>query len=137
MSLHLERLNGVHPDLADKIQLILEVMERIKAPMFVTDGVRTEEQQTRLYQQGRFGNPGKIVTNLDGITRRSNHQVKPDGFGHAVDCAFQDDPNTEKIETYDPKQPWNIYGELGEHFGLTWGGRWKSPFDQPHLELRL
>ena len=136
MPLHLERLEGVHPDLANKVKIILEVMDRIKAPMFVVEGVRTRERQMELYAKGRFGHPGKIVTNADGIAKLSNHQVKPDGYGHAVDCAFQDDPATDRIETYDPKQPWRVYGELGEWFGLTWGGRWKSPFDQPHLELR-
>lgn len=27
-------------------------------------------------------------------------------------------------------------GELAEGLGLTWGGRWKKPFDPGHFELR-
>jgi hypothetical protein len=41
-----------------------------------------------------------------------------------------------KVETWDPNQPWELYGKMGETLGLSWGGRWRDPVDRPHLELR-
>ena len=39
------------------------------------------------------------------------------------------------------KDPWaakgyQLYGEMAEVVGLTWGGRWKSIVDLGHVELR-
>lgn len=131
-----QRLRGVHPRLKAAVVKILNVMEAAGHPMVVISGVRTEEEQQRLYAQGRTA-PGAIVTNLDGITKRSNHQVrKSSGFGHAVDCAFLDDPDTPHNETWDEKKPWELYGVCAETLGLAWGGRWKKPVDKPHIELR-
>ena len=55
----------------------------------ISQGVRTAEYQNSLYQQGRTI-PGKILTNADGYKIKSNHQVKSDGLGHAVDIAIMD-----------------------------------------------
>jgi hypothetical protein len=93
--------------------------------------VRTDAQQQALYAQGRTL-PGNIVTKADGVINRSNHQVKADGYGHAVDCAFVTDPWGEK-------QPWRAYGACCEAVGLKWGGG--AAFlaaginDRPHAEL--
>lgn len=130
------RLGGVHPYLAQKVLRALNAMEVLGWPMFVTAGLRTDDEQKALYAQGR-STPGDIVTNCNGVTTKSMHQRQADGYGHAIDCAFLDDPMTVKIETWDDKQPWQVYGVLGEAFGLTWGGRWVSITDRPHLELAL
>ncbi len=130
------RLIGVHPELVLKLMKIFAAMALMGHPMFVVSGVRSDEEQKRLYQLGRT-KPGNVVTNIDGITKRSNHQVnKLTNYGHAVDCAFINDPNTPIDETWDLKQPWSLYGELAETTGLTWGGRWKTLVDLPHIELR-
>jgi|SRR5579859_1563759 len=125
-----ERLHGVHPDLVTKVEQLAVAMAAIGFPMIVTAGVRTVAEQQALYAQGRT-KPGEIVTEDDGITHRSNHQVHEDNFGHAVDCAFL--VNGEP--TWDPKQPWNIYGILAQKLGLRWGGTWTTPHDLPHVEL--
>lgn len=125
-----DRLEGVRPDLRKKVERILAAMQALGFPMFVVSGNRSLEQQQALFAQGRT-KPGKIVTNCDGVTKKSNHQD-----GRAVDCAFVDDPLTEKIETWDEKQPWEVYGEMAEALGLTWGGRWRSVTDRPHIEVR-
>ena len=39
---------------------------------------------------------------------------------------------------WDPAHPtFAVIGEIGEALGLRWGGRWRSPYDPGHLELRL
>lgn len=145
-----QRLAGVHPYQAQKVLRILDAMEILGVPMFVVVGLRSDAEQAALYAQGRTepgpnarpGHPlGDTVTNADGRARaiggtgKSMHQKQSDGYGHAVDCAFLDDPLTVKIETWDAHQPWAVYGTMGEAFGLTWGGRWVSLIDRPHLEL--
>lgn len=140
-----QRLAGLHPDLIGQLLRILDAMDAYGFPMFVTHGVRTAEEQFALFQQGRRQDVGGwvpidpatragIVTNADGYLKRSNHQARDDGYGHAADCAFIDDPDTLKVELYDPAQPWDVYGGMGEHLGLRWGGRWPGLRDRPHLE---
>lgn len=99
--------------------------------MMVTDGVRTLAQQQALYAQGRHGHPGPIVTNADGIgLTRSNHQVRSDGYGHAIDACFVLDGKPSWAETL----PWGTYGARAKAHGLKWGGDWTKP-DKPHVEL--
>jgi len=97
----------------------------------VTQGLRTKEEQSELYAQGRT-KPGKIVT----WTLNSNHIS-----GLAVDLA----------PMIDGKLNWDEDGKLGAwpviatamknaaiDMGeeLVWGGDWKgSKRDRPHFEL--
>ena len=98
--------------------------------MFVVCGVRSDDQQKALFAQGRT-TPGHIVTNCDGVTTRSNHQIHPsDGLGHATDLAFLgSDP-------FSLSHPWQEYGNQVKAAGLIWGGDWKGLVDLPHAELR-
>lgn len=121
-------LDGLHPSLVEKVQKVLAAMAALGFPMKVVQGLRTAEQQAALYAQGRTA-PGKIVTNADGVTHKSNHQARQDGLGHAVDCAFVGpDPFADSL-------PWGAYGACCKAVGLAWGGDWKSITDRPHAEL--
>jgi peptidoglycan LD-endopeptidase CwlK len=127
-------LDGVHPVLIAKIQQVWAAMAALNAPMKPTAGCRTVGQQSVLYAQGRFGNPGPIVTHCDGLRSKSNHQPKADGYGHAVDCAF------EGADPYLEKHPhgaalWAAYGACCKALGLVWGGDFTTLRDQPHVEL--
>lgn len=130
-----QRLVGVHPYLSRRMERILNAMDALGFPMFVVEGVRSKDRQQALYAQGRT-TPGAIVSNADGVVKLSLHQKQVTGYGHAVDCAFIDDPLTTKIETWDDKQPWEVYGHMAEAFGLTFGGHWTFK-DRPHVELSL
>jgi len=120
-------LNQVRPELAERVIKILTAMSVLGYNMTVTSGNRTTEEQQSLYARGRT-KPGKIVTHLDGITRKSNHQD-----GRAVDCTFLDIngrphwPEDDKL--------WSLYGSMAKALGLIWGGDWKSLVDRPHIEL--
>jgi peptidoglycan L-alanyl-D-glutamate endopeptidase CwlK len=126
----MDKLNGTHPDLRSKVELILTAMEALGFPMVVVEGVRSAERQQGLYAKGRTA-PGPIVTHVDGVRKRSNHQIKADGFGHAVDCAFLKDGRV----SWDTKHPWKLYGAMAETLGLVWGGKWAKLVDMPHVEL--
>lgn len=126
-----DKLEGVHPTLVLKVRRIMDALTVLGCPVLVTQGVRTTAQQLALYEQGR-GKPGKVVTHADGIKVRSNHQVKDDGFGHAVDFAFYDDDGKP---SWAESEPWQLLGLMAVQQGLTWGGNWKTIVDKPHVEL--
>jgi len=75
------KLKGVHPNL---VKVIEEAIKDTPIDFTVTSGVRTLAEQQALYAQGRT-TKGSIVTNADGVKSKSNHQVKSDGYGHAID----------------------------------------------------
>lgn len=122
------KLVGVHPALIDAVMRIGQAMRALGFSMIVTDGVRTADEQKLLYAKGRTL-PGLIVTQADGVTHKSNHQVHLDGFGHACDMAFLVDGKP----SWDESNPWALYGAMAKALGCQWGGDWKRP-DRPHVE---
>jgi len=127
----MNKLTGVHPELVKRIQKVVNAMLDLGFLMRITDGVRTTEEQQALYAQGRT-KPGHKVTNCDGVLKKSNHQAKEDGYGHAVDCCFVDETGKP---SWDARYPWHTYGACCEAVGLVWGGNWQSLHDLPHAEL--
>nr|DAQ01678.1 MAG TPA: L alanyl D glutamate peptidase endolysin [Caudoviricetes sp.] len=140
----IEKMKGVHPKL---IELMKKAISDSPYDFKIVQGLRTAEYQNSLYQQGRT-KPGKIVTKLDGYNRKSNHQAKADGYGHAVDIAVcgQYDQNgnyvkcTTDAEMFDNKKLVEISRHVkavAKEMGLdiVWGGDWKTLYDTPHYEL--
>lgn len=124
------RLVGVHPELAARVLRVLAAMEALGFPMMITAGVRSAAQQKALWDQGR-SKPGPIVTYLDGVKKKSNHQAKEDGLGYAVDAVFLVDGKP----SWDLQLPWSAYGAAAKALGLVWGGDWKMR-DYPHVEFK-
>lgn len=140
----IEKMKGVHPKLID---LMKKAISDSPYDFKIVQGLRTAEYQNSLYQQGRT-KPGKIVTKLDGYNRKSNHQAKADGYGHAVDIAvcghYDQNGNyvkyTTDAEMFDNKKLVEISGHVkavAKEMGLeiVWGGDWKTLYDTPHYEL--
>lgn len=127
-------LEGVHPDLVEKVNKIILACAALELPVVVTAGVRTLEVQQHLFAQGR-SLPGKIVTNCDGVNRRSPHQLRSDGYGHAVDLAFLDYTKSFDTPSWAESHPWAMLGAMAKALGLVWGGDFKSLIDRPHVEL--
>lgn len=124
------KLQGVHPRLIAAYQRISYALAELGHPIIVTDGLRTLEQQQKLFAQGRTA-PGAKVTNADGVSAKSNHQAKDDGLGYAIDCAFL----VNGKPSWDDSHPWRLYGEAAKSLGLRWGGDWQGLVDRPHIEL--
>lgn len=83
------------------------------APAIVTSALRTIEEQKRLVAEG-FSR-----------TLRSKHL---DGRAFDIDLHGW---NRSDI----PRAFWDIVGPWAEaNLGLTWGGRWKNPYDPGHFE---
>lgn len=140
----IEKMEGVHPKL---IELMKKAIGDSPYDFKIVQGLRTAEYQNSLYQQGRT-KPGKIVTKLDGYSRKSNHQAKADGYGHAVDIAVcgHYDQNGDYVkymtdaEMFDNKKLVEISRHVkavAKEMGMeiVWGGDWKTLYDTPHYEL--
>ena len=138
----LDKMEKVHPKLVEVMKAAI-----IDSPydFRITDGARTTEEQFALYQIGR-SKPGRIVTNCDGKKFKSNHQIKSDGFGHAVDifpCGVVENGVYRKFtseEGYDEKKLKLIANHIlavakSKNVNVEWGGNWKM-HDTPHFELK-
>ena len=130
-------LIGVHPLL---VKLIEASITTSPVDFTVVEGVRSEQRQKELYAQGRI-KPGVKVTNVDGVNKKSNHQVKKDGYGYAVDIY----PFFLGQVQVNHKDTIKCLKQIADHIkkkaiemniSITWGGDWKNPYDPPHFELK-
>ena len=113
----------------------------------VTSTLRTQLEQFALWLQGRTSlqivNTARLmagmfpisekentytVTNCDGVTVMSRHQV-----GDAMDVALVG-PNGNPVWPSSDDPRWGIMGAIGEKHGFRWGGRWLHP-DPAHYEF--
>ena len=115
----------LHPDFSQRLLLAFRIMkEKHGYEMALLEGYRSPARQDMLAKMGA------AVTNARAF--QSWHQ-----YGLAADCAFWRDGKLVISE----KDPWamrgyQLYGEVAESLGLTWGGRW-AMMDLGHTELRL
>jgi len=115
----------LHPDFSDRLLLAFKIMkEQHGYDMALLEGYRSPARQDEL------ASAGSHVTNARAF--QSWHQ-----YGLAADCAFLRDGKLVISE----KDPWamrgyQLYGQVAESLGLTWGGRWQM-MDFGHIELRM
>lgn len=131
----LKNLEGVHEDI---VLLMKESIKDSPVDFTVTEGVRTAKRQAELYAQGRTTS-GIRVTNKDGVKNKSNHQVKADGKGWAVDIyPFF----LGQVQVHHKDTVVCLY-KITEHIkkkakalglNITFGIDWRKPFDPPHIE---
>ena len=92
----------------------------------IISGTRTYAEQNNLFRQGRFGNPGPVVTKARG--GRSNHN-----FGIAWDIGIF--TTIGGFITID--KAYDKPAEVGLSETLEWGGNWRSFVDKPHYQLKV
>lgn len=111
-------------DFEQRLLLAFRIMkEKHGYEMVLLEGYRSPERQARLAAMG------PSVTNASAF--QSWHQ-----YGLAADSAFVRNGRIVISE----RDPWamrgyQLYGDVAESVGLTWGGRWKM-MDLGHTELR-
>ena len=116
--------NQLDQEFTQRLLVVFKLMkERHGYDMVLIEGYRSPERQSRLYEQGSH------VTQAGA--NMSYHQ-----YGLAADSAFFRDGRVVISE----RDPWamrgyELYGEVAEQVGLTWGGKWKMQ-DFGHVELR-
>jgi peptidoglycan L-alanyl-D-glutamate endopeptidase CwlK len=115
----------LRPEFSQRLLLVFKIMkEKYGYEMALLEGYRSPARQDML------AGMGSQVTNARAF--QSWHQ-----YGLAADCAFWRDGKLVISE----KDPWamrgyQLYGEVAESLGLTWGGRW-TMMDFGHAELRM
>ncbi len=114
--LSIDRLDGVHKDLA---RVIYRAAELGEIDFIVTEGLRTDSRQRILFAQGA------------SKTLKSRHLT-----GHAVDLAVIVDGGV--------RWDWPLYYRLAdtvkeaariEAVAIEWGGDWLNFKDGPHFQL--
>lgn len=127
------KLRGLHPTLANAAREIIKASHSRGVYVRITQGLRTLQEQARLYSQGRTA-PGPIVTNARPGYSWHN-------FGLAIDFAIYT-PDGKKIlwdtkidQDRDGKADWLEVVEEAKRRGLRWGGDWTKFKDYPHFEL--
>jgi peptidoglycan L-alanyl-D-glutamate endopeptidase CwlK len=114
----------LRPEFSQRLLMAFKIMkEKYGYEMTLLEGYRSPARQDMLARLG------SQVSNARAW--QSWHQ-----YGLAADCAFWRDGKIVISE----KDPWamrgyQLYGEVAESLGLTWGGRW-TMMDFGHTELR-
>ena len=139
----LSKLRTTHIDLQTLFQVVVKYFD-----CTITYGIRSTEEQQRLYAKGRTV-PGQIVTYKDGVIKKSKHQE-----GLAVDVAvyYKNPPHYR----WDDKE--GMYHFAGQVLGIAailkeqglidsdirWGGNWDGDdelhdqtfYDLIHFEIK-
>lgn len=123
----LNKLVGVDERL---IVFISQLLTISKYDFTVISGVRTLEEQQRLFAQGR-AEKGAISTNCDGIKNKSKHQECK-----AIDIVLI----VDGTETWEEKYYIELINdektkELMKTYNVVSGSTFKSIKDYPHFEL--
>ncbi|ATO20575.1 D-alanyl-D-alanine carboxypeptidase [Acinetobacter sp. LoGeW2-3] len=117
--------NKINPRYKQRLLMVFKIMrEQHGYELVLLEGYRSPERQNSLSV-----NPN--TTRAKGY--QSYHQ-----FGLAADVAFKRNGKVVISE----RDPWamrgyELYGQIAESVGLTWGGRWKSIKDYGHTEYRM
>ena len=112
----LERMQGIHPDLAKVVMLAIQLTE---VDFGVTEGLRTIEKQREYFAKGA------------SKTMNSRHLT-----GHAVDLVAYIGSEV--------RLDWPLYHKIADAMKraanslgvpIVWGGDWRTFKDGPHFEL--
>lgn len=118
------RLQDVHSQLARLIQQMAEMLALEKINLRVTQGLRSWNEQDKLFQQGRTMS-GPVVTKAQ--PGHSWHN-----FGLAVDVVPLE-PTGPDWNTQHPR--WQRVVTVGDSLGLVSGAQFRSFPDYPHFQL--
>ena len=122
----------------EKLQSTLAQLQGANTPFKLVEGYRTVERQQWLYGSGRpnaqpYGRPGPIVTNADGVRKKSKHQGDGSaGSGLAADCYPTKNGRVYIPPSSDPL--WGAYASAVAAQGLIAGHNWPALKDSPHCE---
>lgn len=116
-----ERILKLHPKVKDTFEAFInECEETHDITLRITQGLRTFDEQQKLYNQGRSA-PGKIVTNSQA--GQSYHN-----YGLAIDLVRMSDTGADWSYSMKALKP------IADKHGLVWGGSFKTISDGPHFE---
>lgn len=125
------KLLSCHKDLQVLFREVVKVVD-----CTVIYGHRSIEEQQALYAQGRT-KPGRIVTNCDGINKKSKHNDFPslavDVIPYPID--WNDEQRIIEFGNYVMKVADRLYREGAITHRIEWGGLWEKFKDLPHYQI--
>ncbi len=116
-------IQSLHLKAQEAARRFMSAVINIPIDAKIISGTRSYAEQNELFRQGRFGNPGKKITNARG--GQSNHN-----FGIAWDIGIFDGG---KYITTAPL--YREAADAGFNDDLVWGGHWIRFPDLPHYQL--
>jgi peptidoglycan LD-endopeptidase CwlK len=146
--------NKLLPQVKSKLEELEALAEQANIHFIVTQTLRSNEEQTAYYAQGRLPlnevndlrknaklPPISAEENKNIITRAKTVWDSYHAYGRAFDVAVVDSNGkvnwSENIDwNSDGISDWVELGKLGESIGLEWGGNFSSLRDLPHFQLR-
>ena len=125
----ISRLAKLHPKLRDDVTKVITELNLIGIEFRITQGLRTIEEQDKIYAQGRTI-PGHIVSNAKGGQSFHNYGLALDFcLLHAdktISFNMKEDVNSDKIND------WNQVVNGFKAYGWEWGDR--GYVDTPHVQ---
>ena len=124
-----------------KLDAALSTLQAAGTPFKLVEGFRTVERQQFLFGSGRpaavpYGRPGPILTNADGVMKRSKHQGEGNpGSGRAADCYPMKDGSVIVPIPPSSDPVWAAYANAVKAQGLIAGHEFPTLKDSPHGEL--
>ena len=125
------RIEDLDPRVQDRARRILGAWAMAGLPVIVTCTLRTNEEQSDLYEMGRT-KPGKRVTNAKA--GESKHNPLPEAGARAMDV----------VPIVNGKAAWQpaLFEQLAQIAkkadpSVEWGGDWKGFRDAPHFQWKL
>lgn len=119
-------LDDLTPEMRAKTDKFLAKLVEKSIQIMIVDTLRTDKEQEENIKKGV------------SWTKNSKHlPQKPSGKSNAIDiCPYHTYQlyGPDKIQWNANDPVWLKIGEIGESFGLKWGGRWKKR-DMGHFEL--
>jgi peptidoglycan LD-endopeptidase CwlK len=129
-----QRIAELHPHVRDEVvSIVTEINDSLtgRAQFRITHGLRTLEQQTALYMQGRT-TKGPKVTNAKAGESVHNYGFAVDGVliidGKQASYDFKKDFDNDKVAD------WDEVVKVFAKYGWSWGGSWNSFKDFPHFD---
>jgi peptidoglycan L-alanyl-D-glutamate endopeptidase CwlK len=124
------RLEDLHPLMRPLVDAFLAACKRDDIDILVTCTYRSDEEQARLYAQGRT-KPGCRVTSAKPGQSMHNFRFNGKPASLAVDIV----PMANGKPVWSASAPvWQKVGRFGEEAGLEWAGRWKRFREFPHFQ---
>lgn len=134
------RVALLHPSVRAEVKQLIEQAESGFPPSMairIVQGLRTIAEQDALYAQGRT-KPGAIVTKAKGGSSYHNYGLAidfailtdKDGNGTFEDLSWDIKRDNDKDGVAD----WLEVVKIFEAAGWSWGGKWATLKDYPHLQ---
>ncbi len=132
----LQRIEKLHPSVREEVKKIIKECDKAltgRAKVRITQGLRSFEEQEKLYAIGRI-TTGKKITNAKA--GQSIHN-----YGFAVDICMMIDGkeaswDTAKDWDNDKVADWYECVKIFARHGWNWGGNWKTFKDLSHFEKK-